>query len=87
MSLWVDSLSIDMHDAEERASQVSMMDKIYRGARQVLVWLGTGDEGGTVAMKMIQSAATAVSERIERNESDYQAVLEWSSRPYWNRTW
>lgn len=86
-SLWVDSLSINMHDAEEHASQVSMMDKIYRGARQVLVWLGTGDGDSTMAMRMIREAATPVPERTERDESDYRALLSWSRRPYWNRTW
>ncbi|KAF1967161.1 HET-domain-containing protein [Bimuria novae-zelandiae CBS 107.79] len=38
--LWVDALCINQDDLDERQSQVVMMDSIYSGARQVLIWLG-----------------------------------------------
>jgi ankyrin repeat protein len=40
--LWVDALCIDQSNNKERGHQVQQMDKIYREADQVLVWLGLG---------------------------------------------
>ena len=38
--LWVDAICINQKDLEERASQVSLMGRIYSTAQEVLVWLG-----------------------------------------------
>lgn len=38
---WIDALCINQSDDEERTVQVQMMDEIYRGATQVIVWLGS----------------------------------------------
>src|ERR1700760_5025656 len=42
--LWTDSICIDQSCVEERNSQVKLMGDIYRGAQQVLVWAGEGNE-------------------------------------------
>ncbi|KAF1991947.1 HET-domain-containing protein [Aulographum hederae CBS 113979] len=42
--LWIDSLSINQDDLEERASQVGMMREIYAKAKEVSVWLGKNEE-------------------------------------------
>lgn len=39
--LWIDALCIDQSDLEERNSQVAMMNIIYAGAAEVILWLGT----------------------------------------------
>ncbi|KAI1123638.1 HET-domain-containing protein [Nemania abortiva] len=56
-SWWIDAICIDQDDAEERSSQVSMMDKIYQRAVGVLVWLGKEDENTGVAIKVMKSLA------------------------------
>ncbi|KAH7064141.1 heterokaryon incompatibility protein-domain-containing protein [Paraphoma chrysanthemicola] len=38
--IWIDQLSINQDDLEERASQVSVMDMIYKCCQKVIVWLG-----------------------------------------------
>jgi hypothetical protein len=38
--LWIDAISINQDNAEERNEQVKIMDKIYRGASKVLIWIG-----------------------------------------------
>ena len=38
--LWIDAVCINQSDIEERGSQVSQMDKIYKFANRVVVWLG-----------------------------------------------
>jgi hypothetical protein len=42
-SLWVDGLSINQRNLDERSSQVALMGRIYTQCQKVLIWLG--DEG------------------------------------------
>ncbi|KAK6954802.1 hypothetical protein Daesc_004771 [Daldinia eschscholtzii] len=42
--LWVDAISINQQDTQERNHQVTMMASIYRNATSVLSWLGAPDE-------------------------------------------
>ncbi|KAF2828196.1 HET-domain-containing protein, partial [Ophiobolus disseminans] len=39
-TLWVDAISINQEDTEERGHQVQIMRDIYSSAREVLIWLG-----------------------------------------------
>lgn len=41
--LWIDSISIDQHNARERNHAVSCMPIIYRTAQQTLCWIGDED--------------------------------------------
>ncbi|KAH8178217.1 heterokaryon incompatibility protein (HET) domain-containing protein [Sarocladium implicatum] len=43
--LWADQVCINQVDVAERSSQVRLMNRVYRGAAQVLVWLGEDDDG------------------------------------------
>ncbi|RDW56835.1 hypothetical protein BP5796_12902 [Coleophoma crateriformis] len=38
---WIDAVCINQSDDNERGMQVAMMDKIYKSAQSVVVWLGT----------------------------------------------
>lgn len=38
--LWTDSICINQEDLIEKGSQIQAMDKVYSGARRVLIWLG-----------------------------------------------
>jgi hypothetical protein len=40
--IWVDALSINQSDIQERNKQVSIMRDIYRNAKSTVVWLGDG---------------------------------------------
>jgi hypothetical protein len=42
--IWADQVCINQADVAERSSQVRLMNAIYRGAEQVLVWLGRDTE-------------------------------------------
>jgi hypothetical protein len=43
--VWIDALCIRQDSEAEKSEQVRRMDRIYREAKQVVVWLGT-DKGG-----------------------------------------
>ncbi|KAI9148210.1 major facilitator superfamily transporter [Paramyrothecium foliicola] len=57
--IWVDSICINQGNTPEalaeRSQQVSMMDQIYRGAEQVNVHLGEGDDASDVACEALKS--------------------------------
>jgi hypothetical protein len=49
--LWIDAICIDQSNTAERVNQVQLMDKIYSQAKNVIVWLGCGDEEIRGALK------------------------------------
>ncbi|KAK0740329.1 heterokaryon incompatibility protein-domain-containing protein [Schizothecium vesticola] len=56
--IWVDAICINQADdagaLRERGAQVAMMDRIYRGAEQVDVYVGEGDAGTEVACEAVR---------------------------------
>lgn len=53
-NLWVDALSINQRDQNEKSRQIAIMDKIYRNARQVCIWLGPGHDNSDKAIGLIR---------------------------------
>lgn len=51
--VWIDAICIDQTSLEERASQVTMMDRIYKQARSVMIWLGPADSTTRFAFEVI----------------------------------
>lgn len=41
--LWADAVCIDQSNLQEKGEQVRLMGQIFRSARRVLAWLGSGD--------------------------------------------
>ena len=52
-TLWIDSLSINQRDANEKNAQVSMMGTIYKNCSRVIVWLGAADEFSQPAFDLL----------------------------------
>jgi hypothetical protein len=57
--IWIDSLSINQGCPSERASQVSIMDRIYRQAKKLLIWLGDDDSLTNIGVEMLELFACA----------------------------
>jgi hypothetical protein len=57
--VWADTICINMDDQQERTQQVRMRVDIYRRASRTCVWLGIGDENGTIAASFILQLAFA----------------------------
>ena len=51
-SLWTDAVCIDQANNKEKAVQIPMMVRIFRGATRILAWLGEGggEEAGLQAL-------------------------------------
>jgi hypothetical protein len=57
--LWADQICINQKDKEERSQQVQFMNRIYKNASHVLVWLGQ-DEKGPDGKSVAESAFNLV---------------------------
>ena len=50
VTIWVDSLCINLGDREEKAVQIPLMSRIYADAERTYLWLGPGNEVSDQAM-------------------------------------
>lgn len=91
-ALWIDALCINQADDAEKSTQVQRMDRIYRRAIEVLVWLG--NERDVVELfEWIRKEASLWNKasfyvplyRTPAWLRANQAVF--STHPYWRRTW
>jgi Heterokaryon incompatibility protein (HET) len=68
--LWVDQISVNQQDLEERASQVQLMKQIYEGAQKSIVWLGRPADDNDLAILQelcgVIDKATLPTDEIER---------------------
>jgi hypothetical protein len=55
--IWIDALRINQQNLTERTQQVSLMTRIYRQAKQVLVWLGREDDTPSLAFEFLAASA------------------------------
>jgi heterokaryon incompatibility protein (HET) len=62
--LWVDSICIDQTNLLERSEQVELMDKIYRSARQVLIFLS---DPADHILDDFEPLCNAISNRVFKN--------------------
>jgi hypothetical protein len=87
--MWIDALCINQRDPHERGHQVNMMDKIYSGAENVIVWLGQAKDDSDFAMETFAEKEKLL-QFIEKNifqMSECQALIALSHRSYWSRVW
>jgi hypothetical protein len=56
-NLWIDAISINQKDNNERSSQVAQMAAIYKTATLVLVWLGESTDGTEAALQFLRDVA------------------------------
>ncbi|KAJ4297772.1 hypothetical protein N0V90_005667 [Kalmusia sp. IMI 367209] len=99
---WIDSLSINLADGQEREQQVRIMADIYKKARRTVVWLGeeaereTDCRGAIDFLHYLQSLQPVFSGngQTTRNHLRSSAMAHhWTSvsnllaRPWWSRVW
>jgi hypothetical protein len=64
LEIWIDQISINQEDLQEKTEQVQQMDRIYRNAEEALVWLGPAQSGSEALMEVF-SKMGAFAERFE----------------------
>jgi len=62
LTVWIDQLSINQEDLEERGEQVRSMAQIYSRASKVVIYLGEETETARAAVQCLQDASSFVDE-------------------------
>ena len=88
--LWIDAISINQSDANERGHQVSRMSSIFETATGVSIWLGEAD-GVTMevlVMELSPSGPTpALSTEDHQRAKDLIKAIGSTTPSWWRRTW
>ena len=92
--LWIDALSIDQNNKQERGQQVKIMSHIFGGADEVLVWLGLPStaEDRELEMNSFIRAVNSASGGPSAFSTSWVSYF-WKSfeeicdRIYWTRLW
>jgi hypothetical protein len=97
--LWIDAMSINQSDLEERAQQVQQMMKIYSRAERVIVWLGEAADDSDRVLGCLRSAAERAVNSSKRNyhskihqdlfylSPDHVSVSSFFQRQWFRRMW
>jgi len=99
-AIWIDALCINQDDMPERNEEVKRMRKIYKQARDVVVWLGEEGNDSAQAMRLLKILAKSVADGTDRNlgntlretpnflgHGSWRALCQLMERPYWDRLW
>ena len=89
--LWADAACINQKDDEEKAIQIPLMVKIFRGARRVVAWLDPGGGGDTTVeqrgMRMLDRLSRLSNTQTNECYKDFSTVLRFLRLPWFNRLW
>lgn len=93
--VWIDALSIDQQNREERTQQVQLMTDIYSNATSVAIWLGPEADNSNLAMQALIDIAARPddTERIKKfiipktGKEKLSSVVSLFEREYWSRLW
>jgi hypothetical protein len=82
-TFWVDAICINQRDEKEKTPQLKLMDKIYKKAERVVVWLREADDQSVYAVNCINN------ENIEEYKPArfLKGMVQILLRPYFSRTW
>lgn len=89
--LWIDAICINQQDNREKNFQVPLMPRIYTGAANVCVWLGTASENSSLALNFIKRVLNLHD--TDRAIVDIRTTHEWPAlsslmrRDWFSRRW
>jgi hypothetical protein len=96
--LWIDAVCINQSDVRERNVQILRMRKIYKLARQVIVWLGPQYRESGEAIEFLQMIFEDCPQGSETAWfrsflKEYSVAVQWKAlvsllgRVWWSRIW
>jgi len=86
---WIDALSVDQSNPQEKLDQVGIIASIFRNAERTIVWLGPPYASSDLALAALDPNSTARSGRTLRTMAGpvWFALHNLCERPYWRRLW
>ena len=93
--VWIDALCIKQDDANEKAQQIRLMSKIFRGARESISWLGEADDMIYKAFDIVEQRADQTRDLYRGRPSnvkpltsaEWRAVTKLVENQYFTRRW
>ncbi|OAL34629.1 hypothetical protein AYO20_06046 [Fonsecaea nubica] len=86
--LWIDALSIDQTNVDERNHQVQQMGEVYACAEKVLIWLGQGDPALDYTVRAILNEEYPRPQRVtDAHDKFWPGLYKLCTHDYWNRLW
>lgn len=79
--IWVDSICINQDDDTEKATQIGMMDQIYKSAEIVTIWTGTGETETQESLSTLYNFAINIARCTPFRPVDNVTAL--SGDPQW----
>ena len=94
-SIWVDAISINQDDHDEKGTQIELMRHIYGNATIVNVWLGEHADGSEAVMTIFQAldqgklskGQIAALITMETEQPIHKSIAAFFNRQYWKRVW
>ncbi|KAJ5613918.1 hypothetical protein N7528_007572 [Penicillium herquei] len=74
--LWADSVCINQDNEDEKATQIQLMNQVYRNANRVLVWLGDAQNSEDRALKLLVWVSKVGPEQILSKDNLSSNALE-----------
>ena len=65
-ALWIDAICVNQADFEERAQQVSIMDRVYRNTSSCLIWLGEASPKTGDVIRSVEYTSKHLYEQVFR---------------------
>ncbi|KIW77970.1 hypothetical protein Z517_07803 [Fonsecaea pedrosoi CBS 271.37] len=85
---WIDALSIDQTNVDERNHQVQQMGEVYARAEKVLIWLGQGDPALDYTVRAILNEEYPRPQRVtDAHDKFWPGLYKLCTHDYWNRLW
>lgn len=94
--LWIDALSINQRDPQERNVQVARMGPIYRHARETIIFIGPAAENSQKALSLLHKISKSPPKDFcyllgiltdPKRAEAWDALLKLMRRPWWQRAW
>lgn len=98
--LWIDALSVDQRNIEERGQQIGLMRDIYRCSERTVIWLGPEGQDSSRALQLIRQLSDASLGHEANNgttklvdslpplyDPAWGALASLLRRPWWRRAW
>ncbi|KAH7327435.1 heterokaryon incompatibility protein-domain-containing protein [Rhexocercosporidium sp. MPI-PUGE-AT-0058] len=77
-AVWIDQISINQTDDDEKSGQVPNMGRIYSEAKKTLIWLGNPVEQDDIALQIITSFGTfrrQLETLLDEQDTDYSPQM------------
>lgn len=89
--LWIDALSIEQSNLQEKLEQVKIISETFRQAKEVIVWLGPKYADSDVAIRELRSQRCCAGHKTHYQKIPASpagsAIRSLCERRYWSRLW